>query len=218
MPSLPKIIPAIIPQSKSDLLAMTKRLPTVSEWHIDVVDGKFVPTKAWPYVPSGRPAELVTELEKLSLEVDLMVIAPVLAGEAWVQAGVQRLVFHIETIGVEELRAFANQHKVLIGVCASLDTPAEKLLPYLELADYGQVMGIAKIGSQGQPFDKRALERIVWLRAVAPRWPISIDGSVNLDTLPRLVESKFDRYIVGSAVVGQQNPQRAYDELAKLLV
>lgn len=211
------IVPAIIPTSLASLQESIKQLQGIPELHLDMLDGVFVPTISWPYTPSGVPAELFGDLEKFSLEVDLMVSEPLKASEEWLKAGVDMLVFHIETIAVEELRDFAKQTAVSVGVCALLDTPKEKLLPYLEFADYVQVMGIARIGVQGEPLDERAFALIEWLKEIYPHLPISIDGSVNKDTLPKIALYKPNRYIVGSAIMKQPNPQLAYDELVKLL-
>ena len=204
------IIPAIIPDSADAVARFIQSLPGVPEIHIDVVDGVFVPFSSWPHLPAGTPNEVLTVCEVVTLEVDLMVAEPLPAARAWLRAGADMLVFHIETITPEALRLFAEETAVTIGVAANNDTPNEALLPYLKTADYVQVMGIAAIGAQGQPFDERALLRIKWLREQDTAMVISIDGSVNADTFPMLVTQNLDRYIVGSAISRATDPRAAY--------
>lgn len=216
MNELIPIIPAVIPASEADLLWALEQFAGLPEVHIDVVDGVFVKTVSWPYTPAGEPRTLAPWLDRFSLEVDLMVATPIPAAEAWLAAGADALVFHSETISVATFREFADATPISVGICALLDTPTDELAPYLPYADYVQMMGIATIGSQGQPFDERVFARIDWLRTVAPQLPISIDGSVNQATLPKIVQYHLDRYIVGSAIIKQPNPKQAYLELMAL--
>ncbi len=204
------IIPAIIPDSADAVAHFIQSLPGVPEIHVDAVDGVFVPFSSWPHLPAGMPDEVLTICEAVTLAVDLMVAEPLPAARAWLRAGADMLVFHIETITPKALQLFAEETAVTIGVAANNDTPNEALLPYLKTADYVQVMGIAAIGAQGQPFDERALLRIKWLREQDTAMVISIDGSVNADTLPMLLTHNLDRYIVGSAISRATDPKVAY--------
>jgi ribulose-phosphate 3-epimerase len=204
------IVPAVIPNSAVAVADFLRALPGVPELHLDVVDGVFVPFTSWPYVEAGSPAEVLLVCEAVTLEVDLMVAEPLKAARAWIAAGADMLVFHIETISVEALTQFAQETAVTIGVAANNDTPNEALIPYLAVADYVQVMGIASIGAQGQPFDERALSRIAWLRAQDATCVISMDGSVNANTISILLPYRLDRYIVGSAISRAVDPKAAY--------
>jgi ribulose-phosphate 3-epimerase len=204
------IVPAIIPVSADAVADFVRSLPGVPELHLDVVDGSFVPFTSWPYEPQGDPSEVLLTCAAVTLEVDLMVSAPLPAARAWLAAGADMLVFHIETISAEALRLFAAETAVTIGVAASNDTPNDLLVPYLHVANYVQVMGIKGIGTQGQPFDERALARIEWLRSQDAALVISIDGSVNAEKLPLLTSYQLDRYIVGSAISRAPEPKVAY--------
>ncbi|MEY2665424.1 MAG: hypothetical protein RLZZ480_529 [Candidatus Parcubacteria bacterium] len=212
------IVPAIIPKSESEVVSFTKSLTFSHELHLDVVDGVFVPTVSWPYHPSGEEVAVKPHTDKFTLEVDLMVADPISAARRWVKAGADMLVFHIETVDVTSFIDFVTHtRKVSIGVSFHGDTPVEALLPYLPYADYVQVMGIHAIGSQGQPFSEATFEKISWLRREVPQLPISVDGSVNKDSIGRLVKAGVDRLIVGSAIVKQGDPEVAYQTLLNLI-
>jgi ribulose-phosphate 3-epimerase len=207
------IVPAIIPKSAAEILELLPKLSFSPEVHVDVVDGQFVPYVSWPYSPSGSPLEIKTETDKFTLEVDLMVEDPLLAAESWLAAGADMLVFHTENISPDALKRFAESTKISIGIAAINDTPLEVLETYLGAVDYVQLMGIAKVGAQGQPFDARVLTRIIELKKSYPTLTISIDGSVNQQTVTKLVAAGADRLICGSAIVGAANPRAAYTEL-----
>ena len=70
------------------------------------------------------------------------------------------------------------------------------------LFDFVQVMGIAEIGYQGEPFAEAALGRIRELRQAFPDLVMSVDGGVSSDTIVRLVEAGAQRFVSGSAIFG----------------
>ncbi len=217
MPRPQTIIPAIIPESAVALQAILNRLHFLHEIQIDVVDGDFVSSISWPYEPSGTPDVLRPVLAPFSVEVDLMTTHPYAAGQVWLAAGATQLVFHIETIEHHDLQRFVSRYpEVSVGISANNDTPWEVCEPYLSLAEYVQLMGIATIGSQGQPFDERVLARIAQVRAVAPDMTISIDGSVNSDTIPTLRAAGADRLVVGSALLRADDWHAQYTHLDTL--
>jgi ribulose-phosphate 3-epimerase len=210
------IVPAIIPKSAEEILATLPRLSFSHEIHIDVVDGKFVPFTSWPYCPAGEPKAVSHATDRFTLEVDLMVEDPLIAADSWIKAGADMLVFHIESIELESFSRFVETAKVSVGVSALNSTSFDVLKKYAAVADYVQLMGIAKIGAQGQPFDESVLERIKEIKSTFPKLPITIDGSVNKNTIKRLLKAGADRFICGSAIVGAENPYEAHAELLQL--
>lgn len=211
------IVPALIPKSAEQIKTVLPSLNFSPEIHIDVVDGKFVPFTSWPYEPTGMPKSVKSTTDCFTLEVDLMVENPLEAADAWLEAGADMLVFHVETIDLSAFKRFVESTKISIGISALNDTPLEVFIPYIEIADYIQLMGIAKIGAQGQPFDERVLERITELKRLFPKHPITIDGSVNKNTIAKIAKGGADRFICGSAIVAAPEPHLAYNELQALI-
>ncbi|MCA9362704.1 thiamine phosphate synthase [Candidatus Kaiserbacteria bacterium] len=211
------IVPAVIPKSQEEVIDFSKVLSFSPEFHLDLVDGQFVETVSWPYTPSGEPMAVKPYLDRYTLEVDLMVANPVSAAKAWVEAGADMLVFHVETLNLNDLKNFANDYKVSIGVSAHGDTPLSTLVEYVAEADYIQLMGIYKIGAQGMPFDENVLDKITALKKQFPLKSITVDGSVNKDTIKRLADAGADRFICGSAIVKQSDPESAHEYLSGLV-
>lgn len=210
------IVPAIIPKSEDQLRLMLSKLDFSTEIHIDVVDGEFVPYVSWPYDPVGEPLTIKDMTDGFTLEVDLMVSKPLPEAEKWIEAGADMLVFHVETIGLQDFTNFVQQTSVSIGISALNDTSTDIVLKYIAVADYVQLMGIAKIGAQGQSFDDRVLERIGMIKKDFLNLPISVDGSMNKETILKVKEAGANRIIVGSAVVLAENPYASYVELLNL--
>ncbi len=208
------IVPAVIPDSSHHLESLVHDLHFSHQLHVDIVDGRFVPSISWPYTNTSPVAEVAQILKKHSIEVDLMVTDPIEQATSWVDLGVDMLVFHVETISLAEFRQVVDSfHECSIGISALNDTSFETLQKYLEYADYVQIMGIAKIGAQGAAFDRRLFERIRQVKKHVPELMISVDGSVNESTIEEISAAGVDRCIVGSAIVAAEDKEAAYTTL-----
>ncbi len=212
------IIPAIIPKDASHLQdTLTRVRPFTRSVQVDIVDGVFVPFTSWPYSSESEIAHLRTLIEGFDVEVDLMLMEPETVVEEYVKAGVRSVVVHLEsTQKLAEIIALKNTYTFKLGFSINNDTHLSVLTDVLVSADYVQLMGIAHIGSQGQPFDTRVLARISELKSMYPELLISIDGSVNASSLPRLVEAGARRFVSGSAILMHDSPQEAYDALCHM--
>ncbi len=184
---------------------------------IDICDGSFVPSRTWPYAKPDehflkiqREEEGMPHWEDLEFEIDLMVSEPELKVNEWVAAGAKRIVIHYES--VKNFEQFLEDFEpifgkltglpfpVELGLAINIDTPTDEIFPYLRNVDFVQCMGIQKIGYQGQKFDEKVIEKIRTLRSVYPEGIISVDGGVNFETAPYLIEAGANRLISGSAI------------------
>lgn len=212
------IVPAVIPTSLehiTETLALIS--PFTHEVQIDVVDGKFVPYTSWPYSDGAHIADLAQCTKEYMVEMDLMIEEPERVLHEYVAVDVRRIVVHLESVhDLAPILALRKEHDFKLGFSINNDTPLSVLTDVIDSADYVQLMGIAHIGVQGQPFDERVLERIVELRKLYPTLLISIDGSVNADTVGRLAHAGADRCVSGSAILKQANPEEAFDSLVSL--
>ncbi len=182
----------------------------------------------------------------LDYELDLMIQNPDQNIDEWIVSGAKRLIFHIEsftshevlqgTETKEQMSPIARFEKMLselrtrfpkgitdsianieIGLSLNTTTPLEKITPFIEQIDFVQCMGIEKIGFQGQPFDTRVLEQVSTLRKNYPGLIISVDGSVNEQTVPLLVKAGANRLVIGSAIFESEDVWhaiRSFRELA----
>lgn len=210
-----EIIPAIMPKSFEDL---NKKYSLVKDFvntvQIDVMDGKFVPSKNWPYTDDiqGKALDKIN----FDFEVDLMVEKPEAVVEGWIQAGAKRVIIHIEsTENIEEV-FLKIPSDVEVGIALNTTTPNEEIYSLIEKIDFVQFMGIEKIGYQGQAFDERVLEKIASLREKYSRVIISVDGAVNLETAPKLIKAGTNRLAVGSAIFNSSNIKETIKQLSSV--
>jgi ribulose-phosphate 3-epimerase len=212
------VIPAVLVHSRKELDETLTRLEGLVDLvQVDIVDGRFVGPPTWPY---AEPAEMAItkgegefpSLGHFKFEVDLMVESPEQTVGAWIQAGVARVLVHIETVRnfgglVNDLKEKYGHEKgfavdlLSLGVAINIDTDTAVLEPYIDSIDYVQFMGIATIGKQGQPFDRRVLRKIEAFRKAHPDMLIQVDGGVSLETAPDLLSVGVNKLCVGSALL-----------------
>ena len=228
-----EVIPAVMPYSVielEDAVAEVKGLVPIVQ--IDVMDGIFVPAKNWPYVPRGaeefahfqNEAEGLPFWDEVDYEVDLMVRNPESVVDAWVRAGVSRLIIHVEsTQNLEavflDLEAKYGSDVVgvpEIGLAINTTTSIDTLAPFLDKVGFVQCMGIAEIGKQGEPFDERVLGQLSSLRAKAPNLILSVDGGVNFDSAPKLIAAGATRLVSGSTIFESEDVEEAIEQLKAL--
>jgi ribulose-phosphate 3-epimerase len=236
-----QVLPAIIPESYEDLsykMSIVKNIVKLVQ--VDVCDGKFVPSKSWPYIgdDEGHFDKMMEEdegfpfWENMDFEADMMVKNPEEVAEKWIRAGAKALVLHIESSPkildtVKDLRKTYGYTgdslvSVEIGMAIGIDTPNENLDAFLEknpegkaLIDFVQLMGIKKIGYQGQPFDEEVLKKIKALRKKYPSVIISVDGGVSFNTYQDLIKAGANKLISGSALYESDNIKEAWEEMKR---
>ncbi len=219
-----EVIPAIMPKSFQDLTdKVTIVAPFITSIQLDPMDGKFVPETTWPYYSYKDPdfAALLSEekglpfWEKITYEVDLMSVTPETDTFDWLKAGVKRVILHLESsdeieklIGEirNEFGTFTSDKAAPeIGIASLNSTPLKETEDLAPLVDFVQVMGIARIGFQGEPFDPSSIERIRALKLKFPNLVISVDGGVNGDSAPSLVKAGASRLVSGSYIFKSAN-------------
>ncbi len=233
-----EVIPAIIPQSLEDLkekMALVDGISPVVQ--IDVCDGRFVPSKCWPYINDKEDFQKILDeqeefpfLGTLDFEADLMIEDPEVRAEDWIHAGAKRIILHIESgtdllLFVKDLRkkyGYLSDSiiNIEIGIGINIDTRNDMLDQYLiadengnSLADFVQFMGIKKIGYQHQEFDGEVLEKIRDIRARFPGSILSVDGGVNFENAHDLVEAGINRLVSGSTIYTSDDIRQAIEEL-----
>ncbi len=170
--------------------------------HFDVMDGVFVPniSMGFPVLKSLR------RCSDLFLDVHLMVDRPLRYVERFCDAGADLVNVHVEADTPENTRAALEAIRARgkkTGVTVKPGTPAEALLPYLELADLLLIMTVEP-GFGGQRFMADMLEKVRtvrgWLDARGLTAELEVDGGVDASTAPLCIAAGATMLVAGSAV------------------
>lgn len=236
-----EIIPAILVNKFDDLRNTLSKLEgVVHTVQIDFCDGIFVPSKTWPYSDGvGEDGEILDynfqkiineedgmpSWNQFEFELHLMVKEAHKNFDTFLKLGPKAILFQLEAEGdTNEFRDFIEaidpyvRDNVDIGLSINIDTDLEIVYPFVPLISFIQVMGIAKIGYQGQEFDDRSLEKIKILRERYPDLIITVDGSVNMETAPRIIKAGATKLVVGSALWKDDDPASAIFEMEQEII
>ena len=198
-----KVSPSVLSANFADLATDIHALkPAGVEYiHIDVMDGNFVPNMsfAFPIVKAIR------QLSDLVLDVHLMIDRPVRYVEEFCRSGADILTIHVEA-DTEENNLEALRKIRACGVKAAVSvkpkTPAEAILPYLDLCDLILVMTVEP-GFGGQSFMEDMMPKLRKIREYIderkPGCELEVDGGVNEKTAKICTANGANVLVAGSA-------------------
>lgn len=210
-----QVVPAINAPDFHKAEKLIKTASGFSDWiHIDVGDGKFSSIKTW-----DKPKEfkiMNQELRITRTEVHLMVVDPFNCAEAWLKAGVQRLIIHLETIlSILDINRLRGEHEADLMLAIKPETPVESLWPYLDKFQFFQILAVDP-GKAGQEFKSEVLEKIKLLRQKAPNAKIEVDGGINLETAGFCKAAGADIVVSASYLFNSEDPASRYRQLQSL--
>ena len=209
-----EIIPAILPRDFAEIEEKIELIVGLSKIvQIDICDGKFVSSTTWPYKKQDDNFEAILreergmpEWEKIDYEFDLMV-KNLTEDDArkWLSVGASRLVLHLDS--TPDLLPVISVlcGLVDIGIAITVNSSIDKIEPFKDKIQYIQIMGIDRIGFQGQKFNPKVLGKIEEVKKAYPHLKIQIDGGVTFENAALLKHAGADKLVTGSALFESEN-------------
>jgi ribulose-phosphate 3-epimerase len=174
--------------------------PFADVFHVDVMDGHFVPpiTIGPVVVASMRP---VTDRP---LHGHLMVDAPAKLFDDLAEAGMDIVSFHIEAVDdPSPVIDKAGGAGMKVGITVNPETPAEHVFPFLDQLDDVMIMSVHP-GWAGQAFIPESLPKLAAIRAELERRglraDVEIDGGIKLENATRALEAGATVLVAASAI------------------
>src|SRR6202522_1574150 len=165
--------------------------------HIDVMDGHFV-----PYFALGADVvQSVRKLTRLPIEVHLMIQQPDRYARAFVEAGADLLIAHLEAYhDPRRTITLVQEMGCRCGLAINPMTLVENAHSLLKKVDQLLCMSINP-GFMGQPFIIEVLEKVRIAQAYRDKnhlqFDISVDGGVTDETVGPCVTSGANQVVVG---------------------
>lgn len=198
-----KVSPSIL---SADFVNLERDIRTLSETgadyvHVDVMDGLFVPN-----ITIGIPVvAAIRKITDMPLDVHLMIDRPLRYAERFCKAGADILTVHVEADTPENTRKaleIIRENGVRPAVCVKPATPAEAVLPFLDLCGLVLVMTVEP-GFGGQSFMDGMMPKLRAIRGFIDEGgydcELEVDGGVNTATAKICTQNGANVLVAGSA-------------------
>lgn len=210
-----KIAPSVL---SADLLKLKEQINSVEKneadlIHLDIMDGHFVPNITFgPVIVST-----LKRITDLPLDVHLMIMNADTYIPKFAEAGADYITVHQEAVPhLHRSIYYIKEYGVKSGVALNPATGISTIEPVLPDLDLVLLMTVNP-GFGGQTFISLVLDKIVRLAELKKKhnfnFEIEVDGGINTDTVPQVVQAGAEILVAGNAVFGDKDPGKACRQL-----
>ncbi len=176
-------------------------------YHIDVMDGHFVPN----YALSPCTMRDIAKVSSTAMDVHLMVDNPDSYISAFADAGASIITPHLETLThpirtLKLIRSLGKKAGIAIN-------PATDIAPLAYMTDFVDLVCVMTVdpGFAGQQMIPSAIDKIAKVRSLfsqaGRKVDIMVDGHVETETAPKMVAAGANVLVMGSSGLFHHEPR-----------
>ena len=211
MPTAVKVAPSILSANFARLGEEVRAVEAggTDYIHVDVMDGRFVPN-----ITIGTVVvEAVRRSTRLPLDVHLMIVEPEKYLHDFTQAGASFLSVHVEVAPhlhrlIQQIRNLGARPSVVLNP----STPLSSIEDVLSDVDMILLMSVNP-GFGGQSFIPNTVDKVRRLRQLLDSKGLSVDievdGGINPQTAPQVIDAGANVLVAGTAVFEAQDYRAA---------
>ncbi len=208
-----KVAPSILTADFLHLKQELKSIETADRFHIDIMDGNFVPNISFgPYI-----TKLANNSTNVPLDIHLMVDWPDFWIDKFNLSNTYNITFHFEAKS-DILKTIAKIKETgkKVGISIKPKTEVIEIHTLLKEIDLVLVMSVEP-GFGGQKFIESALGKIKELKTYRKKYglnfEIEVDGGVDFSNIEKIKEAGADIVVAGSYIFNQKDRKAAINSL-----
>lgn len=208
-----KVAPSILTADFLTLKQELKSIETADRFHIDIMDGNFVPNISFgPYI-----TKLANNSTTVPLDIHLMVDWPDFWIDKFNLSNTYNITFHYEAKSdISKTIAKIKETGKKVGISIKPKTEVKEIHTLLKEIDLVLVMSVEP-GFGGQKFIESALGKIKELKAYREKhglnFEIEVDGGVDSSNIEKIKKAGADIVVAGSYIFNQTDRKAAIDSL-----
>lgn len=185
-------------------------------YHIDVMDGHFVPT----FGLGPQDINAVSNLTNKEIDVHLMCEKPENYIDFFADAGATMIAFHAEsTNNIGNALMKIKNRKLKAGIAINPATPIEQIIPIIKELDYIIIMTVNP-GFAGQKYLSYVDEKIKNLMTLKEKESLDVeiyvDGAISRSKIEELSAIGVEGFVLGtSALFGKEE---SYKEIVQAIM
>lgn len=189
-------------------------------FHIDVMDGKFVPNNT--YEQMKEYATTIKQISNIPLDVHFMTYFVKDNIEQYIALEPNIITFHLEAVQSKEealeVIKYIKDNNSKVGIAIKPNTKVEEIYEYLPYIHMVLIMTVEP-GFGGQGLIPETIEKVKVLKEYVEKnnieIDIQVDGGVNLKTSNLVKEAGANILVSGSAIVKSDDYKKTIENFKK---